>query len=62
MGERITDDPYVLSSQVSEVYYIRDDRNPNRCCVVRTKSRNEYDVGQGKGTTMKVSTIMRVSL
>jgi hypothetical protein len=49
MGERITDDPYVLSSQVSEVYYVRDDRNLNWCCVVRTKSRNEYDVGQGEG-------------
>jgi hypothetical protein len=44
--ELISDDPYVLSSQV---YYVRDDKNPDWCCVVRTKPRNVYDVGQGEG-------------
>jgi hypothetical protein len=48
-GEKISDDPYVLSSQVSQVYYVRDDRNPGRCCVVRTKPRNVYGIGQGEG-------------
>jgi len=48
-GEKISDDPYVLSSQVSQVYYVYDDRNPDWCCVIRIKPRNVYDVGQGKG-------------
>jgi len=41
--------PYVLSSQVSQVYYVRDDWNPDWCCVLRTKPRNVYDIGQGEG-------------
>jgi hypothetical protein len=28
-GEQITDDPYVLCSQVSQLYYVKDDRDPN---------------------------------
>jgi len=48
-GEKILDDPYVLSSQVSQVYYVRDDWNPDWCCVLRTKPRNVYDIGQGEG-------------
>jgi hypothetical protein len=48
-GDKISDDLYVLSSQVSQVYYIHDDRNPDSCCIVRTKLRNVYDVGQGEG-------------
>jgi hypothetical protein len=48
MGEKISDDPYVLSSEVSQVYYVCDNRNPDWCCVVRTKSRNVYDAGQGE--------------
>jgi hypothetical protein len=44
-GEKISDDPYVLSSQVLQVYYVRDDKNPDWCCVVRTKPRNVYDAG-----------------
>jgi hypothetical protein len=55
------DDPYVLSSQVSQIYYVHDDKNPDWCCVVRTKPRNVYDVGKGEGTMMKISTTIRVS-
>jgi len=29
IGERITDDPFVLASQVSQVYYVADERIPN---------------------------------
>jgi len=49
MGDNILDDPYILSSQVSQLYYVHDDRNPDWCCVVRTKLRNVYDVGEGEG-------------
>jgi hypothetical protein len=29
IGERITDDLFVLASQVSQVYYVADERIPN---------------------------------
>jgi len=45
-----TDDPYVLTSQVDQVFYVQDERNPDWACVVRTKPRNVYDVGQGEGS------------
>jgi hypothetical protein len=46
-GDRITDDPYVLSSQVSQVYYVEDERHPDWAVVVSTKPRHVYDIGQG---------------
>jgi hypothetical protein len=49
-GELITDEPYVLTSQVDQVFYVEDGRNPNWVCVVRTKPRNVYDVDQGEGS------------
>jgi hypothetical protein len=48
-GEQITDEPYVLSSQVSQVFYVFDERHPDWSCVVRTKPRNVYDIGEGEG-------------
>jgi hypothetical protein len=47
-GEKITDDPYVLSSQISQVYYVEDERHPDWAVVVKTKPRNVFDVGQGE--------------
>jgi hypothetical protein len=47
-GELITDKPYGLTSQVDQVFYVEDGKNPNWVCVVRTKPRNVYDVGQGE--------------
>jgi hypothetical protein len=47
-GDNITNEPYVLTSQVSQVFYVDDDRDPNWACAVRTKPRNVYDVGQGQ--------------
>jgi hypothetical protein len=47
-GERITDEPYVLTSQVDQVFYIEDERHPDWACTVRTKPRNVYDVGHGE--------------
>jgi len=49
-GELITDEPYVLTSQVDQVFYVEDGRNPTWVCAVRTKPRNVYDVGQGEGS------------
>jgi len=49
--ELITDEPYVLTFQVDQVFYVEDGRNPDWVCVVRTKPwGNAYDVGQGKGS------------
>jgi hypothetical protein len=48
-GDRITDDSYVLSfqvSQVSQVYYVEDERHPDWAVIVRTKPRHVYDIGQ----------------
>jgi len=49
-GDQETDDPYVLTSQVDQVFYVEDERNPGWICAVRTKPRNVYDVGQGDGS------------
>jgi hypothetical protein len=49
--ELLTDEPYVLTSQVDKVFYVEDGRNPNWVCAVRTKPRNVYDVGQGEGSS-----------
>jgi hypothetical protein len=49
-GEGINDEPFVLSSQVSQVYYVEDARHPDWAVVVKTKPWNVYDVGQGEGT------------
>ncbi|KAF5481244.1 hypothetical protein F2P56_001912 [Juglans regia] len=49
-GERITDDPFVLSSQVSQVFYVANEREPNWVVVVKTKPRDTYDIGQEEMT------------
>jgi hypothetical protein len=46
-GDKITDKPYVLTSQVSQVFYVKDDMDPDWACTARTKPRNVYDIGQG---------------
>jgi hypothetical protein len=48
-GELITNEPYVLTSQVDQFFYVEDERNPDWACALRTKPRNMYDVGQGQG-------------
>jgi hypothetical protein len=47
-GELITDEPYVLTFQVNQVFYVENERNLDWVCAVRTKPRNVYDVGQGE--------------
>ncbi|KAG6706984.1 hypothetical protein I3842_06G009500 [Carya illinoinensis] len=49
-GSRITDDPFVLSSQVSQVFYVADERCPNWVVVVKTKPRDVYDTGEEEVT------------
>jgi hypothetical protein len=44
-GDRETNVPYVLTSQVDQVFYVEDERNPGWACVVQTKPRNIYNVG-----------------
>jgi hypothetical protein len=48
-GDQITNEPYVLTSQVEQVFYIEDERNPDWACAMRTKPRNVYDIWQGQG-------------
>jgi hypothetical protein len=48
-GEMITDEPYVLMSQVDQVSYVTDERDRNWACDVKTKPRNVYDVDRGEG-------------
>jgi hypothetical protein len=47
-GKLITDEPYVLTTKVDQVFYVKDERNPDWVCTVRTKPQNVYDVGQGE--------------
>jgi hypothetical protein len=54
------DDLYVLTSQVDQVYYVEDESNLDWACVIKTKPRNVYDVGQGEGLMMQVSTTTRL--
>jgi hypothetical protein len=49
-GDRETNDTYVLTSQVDQVFYVEDERNPSWACVVQTKHRNVYNDGQGDGS------------
>lgn len=39
-----TNEPYVLASQVEQVYYIQDNKNPDWQMVVKTLPRNFYDI------------------
>jgi hypothetical protein len=47
-GEMITNKSYVLTSQVDQIYYVEDERDPNWACAVSTKPNNIYDIGQGE--------------
>jgi len=39
-----TNEPYVLASQVQQVYYVKDTKDPNWLVVVKTKPRDWYDM------------------
>jgi hypothetical protein len=58
-GDREIDDPYVRTSQVDQVFYVEDERNPGWAYVVRTKPRNVYDDGQGDGSLTPITGVSR---
>ena len=41
------DEPYVLASQATQVFYVEDKRHKNWCVVVKTKARNMFDASIG---------------
>jgi len=41
------DEPYVLASQATQVFYVEDKKHKNWCVVVKTKVRNMFDAGIG---------------
>lgn len=43
-GRVLSNDPYVLASQVGQVYYVEDVAKPNWKVIVRANPRNYYDV------------------
>jgi hypothetical protein len=49
-GDRETYDLYVLTLQVGQIFFVKDERNPDWACAVQTKPRNIYDDGQGDGS------------
>ena len=44
-GDRLIDEPYVLASQASQVFYVEDVRHKDWMVVVKTKPREVLDVG-----------------
>ena len=44
-GGRLIDEPYVLASQASQVFYMEDVRYKDWVVVVKTKPREVFDVG-----------------
>lgn len=43
-GKLKTNEPYVLATQVEQVYYVKDTKDPNWQVVVKTKPRDLYDL------------------
>ncbi|XP_075669816.1 uncharacterized protein LOC142639540 [Castanea sativa] len=43
--DRLIDEPYVLASQVSQVFYVEDVRHKDWVVVVQTKPREVFDIG-----------------
>ena len=44
-GEEIVDEPYVLASQTTQVFYVEDKRYKDWYVVVKTKARDVFDAG-----------------
>jgi len=45
IGEKMEHDPFVLSSQVEQVFYVEDPKAKGWNVVVRVKPRNLFDMG-----------------
>ncbi|KAK9999241.1 hypothetical protein SO802_018844 [Lithocarpus litseifolius] len=46
-GDEMTDEPYVLASQATQVFYVEDKRHQNWYVVVKTKARDVFDASIG---------------
>ncbi|XP_050280569.1 uncharacterized protein LOC126721563 [Quercus robur] len=46
-GDKMIDEPYVLASQVTQVFYVEDKRHKDWYAVVKTKARDVFDAGVG---------------
>lgn len=46
-GSRFYDEPYVLSTQATPTFYVKDNRQGDWVTVVNIKPRDVYDVGNG---------------
>ena len=45
VGEKLIDEPYVLASEASQVFYVEDKRHKDWVVVVKTKARDIFDAG-----------------
>ncbi|XP_050248759.1 uncharacterized protein LOC126696012 [Quercus robur] len=46
-GDKMMDKPYVLASQVTQVFYVEDKRHKDWYAIVKTKVRDVFDAGVG---------------
>ncbi|KAL0004203.1 hypothetical protein SO802_011764 [Lithocarpus litseifolius] len=46
-GDEMTDEPYVLASQATQVFYVEDTRLKDWYVAVKTKARDVFDAGSG---------------
>ena len=44
-GNEMIDEPYVLASQATQVFYVEDKRQKDWYVVVKTKVRDVFDAG-----------------
>lgn len=49
-GEALKDDPFIISSQARQVFYIEDLKDGGWSHVIRTKPRDTYDMGTNVNT------------
>uniref|UniRef100_A0A2N9IH12 CRIB domain-containing protein n=1 Tax=Fagus sylvatica TaxID=28930 RepID=A0A2N9IH12_FAGSY len=47
VGEKLIDEPYVLASEASQVFYVEDKRHKDWVVAVKTKARDIFDAGIG---------------
>ena len=47
VGNKLSDEPFIIASQASQVFYVEDERHKDWVVVVTTKARDIYDVGIG---------------
>ena len=48
VGDELMDEPYVLASEASQVFYVEDKRDKDWFVVVKTKARDVFDAGNGR--------------